>query len=110
VVEVLVAWRENLTPGDIVPQQIRRFGVGQTAKVVAVLYALMGVVVLPIFLVASMISPRQAGFGAGFALALPILYGVLGFVFTAIGCAIYNFVAGLVGGIEVELGEAQTGV
>ncbi len=44
-------------------QQIRRFGIGQTAKVVA----------------------------------------VAGFVFTAIGCAIYNFVAGYVGGIEVEL-------
>jgi Transmembrane domain of unknown function (DUF3566) len=29
---------------------------------------------------------------------------VLGFVFAALSCAIYNFVAGLVGGIEVELG------
>ena len=85
------------------PQQIRRFGVGQTAKVVAVLYALMGVVFLPFFLLASAFSPKQTGFGTGFALALPIIYGVCGFIFTAVGCAIYNFVAGLVGGIEVEL-------
>ena len=86
------------------PQQIRRFGVGQTAKVVGVLYALMGLIFVPVFLIASMFSPNRAEFGTGFALALPIIYGVIGFIFTAIGCAIYNFVAGLVGGIEVELG------
>jgi hypothetical protein len=86
-----------------VPQQIRRFGIGQTAKVVAVLYALMGLIFVPIFLVAAAIAPKEAGFGTGFALALPILYGVLGFIFTAIACAVYNFVAGFVGGIEVEL-------
>ena len=84
-------------------QQIRRFGVGQTAKVIGALYALMGLVFVPIALIASMFSPNKSDFGAGFALALPIIYGVLGFIFTAIGCAIYNFVAGLVGGIEVEL-------
>ena len=85
------------------PQQIRRFGVGQTAKVVATLYALMGLVFAPIFLIASMFSPKETVLGPGFALALPIIYGALGFIFTAIGCAIYNLVAGLVGGIEVEL-------
>lgn len=83
--------------------QIRRFGVGQTAKVVGVLYALIGVVLVPFILIAAIYSPNKSGLGPGVALALPILYGVAGFVFTAIGCAIYNFVAGLVGGIEVEL-------
>lgn len=48
-------------------------------------------------------APKQSGYGAGFALALPILYGICGFIFTAIGCAIYNLVAGWVGGVEVEL-------
>ena len=84
-------------------QQIRRFGVGQTAKVIGVLYALMGLVLVPIVLIVSMYSPNKPAFGTGFALVLPIMYGVLGFIFTAIGCAIYNVVAGLVGGIEVEL-------
>lgn len=90
--------------------QIRRFGVGQTAKVVGALYALMGVVFVPFVLIAAMLSPKEAGFGPGLALALPILYGVAGFIFTAIGCAIYNFVAGLVGGIEVELDGSQGSV
>jgi hypothetical protein len=84
-------------------QRIRRFGIGQTAKVVAALYTLMGLVFVPVFLVASMFSPDYAGLGTGFAIAMPIIYGVMGFIFTAIGCAIYNFVAGFVGGIEVDL-------
>ena len=90
------------------PQQIRRFGIGQTAKVVAVLYALMGLVFIPFFLLAAMFSPKESPFSPAFALLLPILYGVLGFIFTAIACAIYNLVAGLVGGIEVELDNAHT--
>jgi len=32
-----------------------------------------------------------------------VLYGFFGFVFTAIGCALYNWVAGMVGGIEIKL-------
>ena len=56
------------------------------------------------FILASMFSPHRDGdLGIGFALALPVLYGLLGFVFTAIGCALYNWVAGMVGGIEVQL-------
>jgi hypothetical protein len=41
--------------------------------------------------------------GAGAVVALPIFYGVLGFVFGALGAAIYNLAARLVGGIEIEL-------
>jgi hypothetical protein len=90
------------------PQQIRRFGVLQTAKVVGTLYALLGLVFVPIFLIASMFTPRQEGVGAGFALMMPILYGLFGFLFTALGCAIYNLVSGMVGGIEVELADERT--
>jgi hypothetical protein len=67
----------------------------------------MGLVFMPFLLLAAVFSPRGTHFSAAFALALPFLYGVCGFVFTAIACAIYNVVAGLVGGIEVELDGAQ---
>jgi hypothetical protein len=86
--------------------RIRKFGVLQTAKVVGVLYALIGLVLVPVLLIVSMVSPKENAIGAGFALLMPILYGVLGFIFTAISCAIYNVVAGVVGGVEVELEEA----
>ncbi len=53
-------------------------------------------------------SPDNSAFafGFGFALVFPLIYGVGGFLFTALGCAIYNMVAGWVGGIEVEADES----
>jgi hypothetical protein len=84
-------------------QRLSRFSIGQTAKVLGLLYGLMGLIFLPFFLIATMLSPADNGFGVGFALALPILYGLLGFIFTAIGCALYNWVARKVGGIELSL-------
>jgi hypothetical protein len=35
--------------------------------------------------------------------ALPILYGGMGFVMTLIGAWLYNILAGFVGGIEMDL-------
>ena len=87
-------------------QQVKRFGIFQTAKVMGILYALTGLVFLPFVVLFSLVSPRGAGFGIGFAVLLPVLYGVFGFICIAIGCAIYNVVAGMVGGIEVELDQA----
>jgi Transmembrane domain of unknown function (DUF3566) len=87
-------------------QRLSRFSVGQTAKVLGILYGLMGLIALPIFLILAMFSPEEDAPNMGFALVIPILYGVLGFVFTAIGCAVYNWVAGKVGGIEVTLDSA----
>ena len=86
-------------------QRIRRFGVGQTAKTVGVLYALIGLVLAPFLLLAAMFAPQEASWGAGLVIFVPIFYGLLGFVATAIGCVVYNMVAGWVGGIEVEIGD-----
>jgi hypothetical protein len=83
--------------------RLSRFSIGQTAKVLGVLYGLMGLIFVPFLLLAAMLSPKEASFGVGFALALPVLYGLAGFIFTAIGCALYNWVAGMVGGIEIKL-------
>ena len=54
-------------------QRIRRFGVAQTAKFFGVMYALIGLIALPIFVLVAMVAPRQAGFGLGLAILLPIL-------------------------------------
>jgi hypothetical protein len=84
-------------------QHIRRFGVAQTAKVFGVLYAIIGLLLAPFFVLAAVFAPEEAGFGMAFAVLLPILYGLLGFVGVALVCLIYNAVAGIVGGIEVEI-------
>ena len=84
-------------------QRLRRFSVGQTSKVFGVLYGLLGLVFLPFVILAVLFAPEQAGFGIGFAVLIPILYGLAGFIGTAICCLLYNLVASMVGGVEVEL-------
>ena len=41
--------------------------------------------------------------GIGMVIFLPIMYGIFGFIAGAIGAFIYNLVAGVVGGIEIEV-------
>ena len=85
-----------------------------------VLYACMGLIFLPIFMLAaaagafaqhaqgaqaSAIAPGAvvAGIMFGMGIFMPVIYGVMGFVFGVIGAAIYNLVARWIGGIEVEV-------
>ncbi len=86
-------------------QRIRRFSVGQTAKMMGILYALMGLIFAPFFFLVMLFSPQSAPvpFGSVIVLVMPVLYGVFGFVFVALGCALYNWVAGWMGGIEVQM-------
>jgi hypothetical protein len=86
--------------------QIKRFSIGQAAKFTGVLYLLTGLIFIPFFLLLEMLtSAGENGFpfGTMFAVALPVLYGLLGIISGAIGAALYNLVAGWIGGIEVEL-------
>lgn len=89
--------------------RLRRIGVLQTAKFLAVMYAVLGLIIaVPIGLIA-MAAGGNAGSGAGIAggfigiLIAPVLYGIGGFIGGAIAAFIYNLVAGWVGGIEFEL-------
>ena len=91
-------------------RRIRRVDPTQAAKLTGVLYGLMGLLFAPIFFLISLAAPRGSGygFGIGFAIVLPVLYAVIGAVFTFIGAALYNLVAGWVGGIEVEVEERDS--
>ena len=94
---------------------IRRIGVLSTAKVLGVLYALLGLIFGALFTCISLFGALAARsvfgegggdfgalFGIGAIIVLPILYGILGFIGGAIMAALYNLVAGWVGGIELE--------
>ncbi len=43
------------------------------------------------------------GIMLGMGLFIPVIYGVMGFVVGIIGAAIYNLVAGWIGGIEMDV-------
>jgi hypothetical protein len=88
-------------------QRIRSISVGQAAKVFGILYGLMGLILIPFFWIVIAAAPKEAGspfaFGVGVLIFIPVFYAIIGFIGTAIACAVYNWVAGKVGGIEVQL-------
>jgi Transmembrane domain of unknown function (DUF3566) len=99
---------------------IKRIAPLQAGKMLGVLYACMGLIFLPIFMLAAAAgafaqhaqgaqasSPAPAALVArimfGMGLFMPVIYSVMGFIVGVIGAAIYNLVAGWIGGIEVEV-------
>ncbi|HEU4434703.1 MAG TPA: hypothetical protein VFR51_15065 [Pyrinomonadaceae bacterium] len=103
---------------------IRRFGVFSVAKMQAligfVLGLIIGVIYGLIFIImgASMaaIAPREeAAFGGVstvvlgviMMVAIPLFYGILGFIGGMIAALIYNAMAGLIGGVKFELEAVQ---
>ncbi len=94
--------------------RIRRFGIVKTATVAAVMYmVIIAIFAVPFALLAAAAGSRipvgdsTIGVDAGGVIAVALLaivfYGIVGWVVTAIACALYNLVAGWIGGIEVEL-------
>lgn len=92
-------------------RRIKRIAPLQLGKMMALTYGVMGLLFCPFFLIASLFAthlPNQQrvgmmAFGTGFALFMPVIYGVMGFIFGVIGAFIYNVIAKWIGGIEVEV-------
>lgn len=84
------------------------------AKVAAVLYAGMGLLIGALFSLIGMIGVGaalsgqdgagflSALFGVGAIIVMPIFYGIVGFIFSFIAATLFNIAAGMTGGIEVE--------
>jgi hypothetical protein len=90
---------------------IKRIAVLKAAIFQSALMAAFGLIAALIFMMfGAMFSGlnHQAGAIAGIAgvamlIFLPIMYGVIGFIAGAIGAALYNLIAGVVGGIEIDV-------
>jgi hypothetical protein len=91
-------------------KQISRFSPHQNAKVFGILMAVGSLVfVLPFFSIAMLFGPdvdqhgNPVTFPKFMLILFPILYLVVGYLMTVIGCAIYNFFFRYIGGIEYEV-------
>ncbi len=82
--------------------RIRRFEIHSTALTVAIMYFVLALVFVPIVYFAMRSAPGGALPPISLVLA-PFLYAVFGYVFSAIGCWLYNIVAGWSGGVAFTL-------
>lgn len=83
--------------------RIRRFGIQSTALTVGIMYFILALLIAPLFYLASRSGPPdQALPGIAFLLG-PFIYAVIGYVVTAIGCWLYNLIAGWSGGVSLTL-------
>ncbi len=81
-------------------QRIVRIAPLQAGKVSAILYGIVGVVLVPFFMLPSLLGAKEA-FPIWVALLFIPFYAILGFVMTVVMAWLYNVVAGWVGGIEM---------
>jgi hypothetical protein len=86
-----------------VQYRLTRFGIHRTALIVAIIYFVLALVFVPILYLASRNAPNGSPFPTIVLIIGPICYGIFGYVFSAIGCWLYNLIASWVGGIELTL-------
>jgi hypothetical protein len=90
---------------------IKRVGPVSCAKILGVIYAIFGLVAGVIFSLISLAGtfapnsrlPGGGLFGTFAIVLMPITYGIVGFISALIGAWLYNVLAGLVGGIEMDV-------
>ena len=100
--------------------RIRKLGILSVAKIQAVMmFVLSLLIAIPYGLIIILYALFGAGMVGGDAalaiggggvilgivvmIALPIMYGVIGFIVGALSALVYNIFAGMVGGIEMEV-------
>lgn len=87
--------------------RITSFSVHQTSKIVALLSGILGLLAIPLGIRFYLEYPEENLGGAIVYWLAPLWNMVLGYIFTALVCWLYNLLAGKVGGIEFETDELR---
>lgn len=96
---------------------IRRIGVGSAVKLFAAFYGVLGLIIGAFFALFALIGAGMsataadesmpawlgAGLGMGAIVAFPIFYGLIGVVSGLVTAGLYNLVAGMTGGLEIDV-------
>jgi len=90
---------------------VKSIGVLSCARMSAAVYGVLGLLLMPIFLLMALAgafagsrhNPLAGALGVVFALVMPVFYAGIGFVTGLLGSLIYNLIARWLGGIEIEL-------
>ena len=92
-------------------QVLKSVGVLSIARIMGLIYGCTGLLLAPFFLLFAILgsvagqnrNPLAGLLGIVFALAMPFLYGLTGFVTGALRGLFYNWLSKWVGGVELEL-------
>lgn len=96
----------------MVTKHVTKIGVFSLGKVLGALYAIMGLIFGALITLMSLGAVSLMGekgaftgmlFGVGAIIAVPIFYGIMGFIGGIIMALLYNFTTGVIGGLEVEV-------
>src|SRR5438445_4322730 len=106
---------QALKRGAFSMRTITSVGVLSVAKIMGAIYAVIGLISYAVFCLKKKIGSMAGGHdnplgaigGLIFGLFAPIFYGIMGFVFCAIGAFLYNVMAKWLGGIEVQVQPAS---
>lgn len=96
-------------------KQISRLSPHQNGKVFGALMAVSSLfLVIPMALMMAAMGPQvdhngnEVVFPIGFVFVMPIIYAVFGYLFSVIGCVVYNLLFKYIGGFEFELIDKST--
>ena len=91
----------------IMKKQLVRISVLQSSKITTALYVLMGLIYTVIGIPMSIYGHGPFRVMGIVYIAMPAILGVVGFVFFVVFAALYNSLAKILGGIEVEVTDNQ---
>ena len=84
-------------------KQLIRISVLQSSKIMTALYVLMGFIYTLMGIPMIIFGDNQLRMVGIVYLLMPVIMGILGFIFFVIFAAIYNLLAKWLGGFEVEI-------
>jgi hypothetical protein len=84
-------------------KQLIRISILQSSKIMTALYVLMGFIYTLVGIPMIIFGNNQLRIIGIIYLLGPIFAGIFGFIFFVIFAAIYNFLAKLLGGFEIEI-------
>lgn len=104
--------------------KLKRIAPLQAGKLLAAFYGLMALVFVPFMMIFMALGsfaakaqnggagdapalPFMLGMGVGFALLLPVVYAVMGFIVGALSALLYNLLARWMGGLALEFEHQQ---
>ena len=84
-------------------KQLIRISILQSSKIMTALYVLFGCIYTLIAIPMIIFGNHPLRIIGTIYLFMPIIMGILGFIFFCIFAAVYNLLAGWLGGLEVEV-------